>query len=192
MIMTMMTKDKHDDHGHDEHAHGEFDPHIWLDPVNAKALVHEIEETLAKADPENASKYEANAEAVEKKLDALVAEITSEVEPAKGKGFIVFHDAYQNFEKRFGLAASGSITVSPEVVPGAARIQELQGKVKELGATCVFSEPQFEPKIITTVTEGTSAKTGVLDPLGAGIEDGPELYFTLIRNMAASFKKCLS
>jgi len=185
-------EDKHDDHDHEEHAHGEFDPHIWLDPVNAKALVHEIEETLAKADPENASKYEANAEAVEKKLDALVAEITSEVEPAKGKGFIVFHDAYQNFEKRFGLAASGSITVSPEVVPGAARIQELQGKVKELGATCVFSEPQFEPKIITTVTEGTSAKTGVLDPLGAGIEDGPELYFTLIRNMAASFKKCLS
>lgn len=191
-------EDKHDDHdheehaGHDEHEHGEFDPHIWLDPVNAKALVHEIEEALVKADPENAKKYEANAEAVEEKLDALVEEVSAELAPAKGKGFIVFHDAYQSFEKRFGLSAAGSITVSPEVVPGAARIQELQGKVKELGATCIFSEPQFEPKIVTTVTEGTSAKTAVLDPLGASIEDGPELYFTLIRNMATSFKNCLS
>ncbi|MEM7300656.1 MAG: zinc ABC transporter substrate-binding protein [Pseudomonadota bacterium] len=179
-------------HGHDEHDHGEFDPHVWLDPVNAKALVHEIEEALAKADPENAAKYEANAKTVSTKLDALVKEVSTELTPVKGKPFVVFHDAYQHFEKRFGMTAIGSITVSPEVMPGAERIKELKGKVSELNAVCVFSEPQFEPKLVTTVAEGTSAKTGVLDPLGTSIGDGPELYFTLIRNMAASFKDCLS
>ena len=190
-------KDHDHDHeetagGHEGHDHGEFDVHVWLDPVNAKALVHEIEEVLVEADPKNAEKYEANAKAVSAKLDSLVGEVSATLEPVKDKGFVVFHDAYQNFENRFGLSAVGSITVSPEVIPGAERVSEIQSKVKGLRATCVFSEPQFEPKLVTTVTEGTSAKTGILDPLGASIENGPDLYFTLIRNMASSFKACLS
>ena len=185
---------KHDDHGHEEHAHGEgeFDPHVWLDPVNAKALVHEIEEALVAADPEHAATYEANAAAISKQLDALLSELSADLASVQGKPFVVFHDAYQNFENRFGLTAVGSITVSPEVMPGAERISELREKVQGLSATCVFSEPQFEPKLVGTVTEGTDAKTGVLDPLGASIADGPDLYFTLIRNMAESFKTCLS
>ena len=95
------------------------------------------------------------------------------------------------FEKRFGVSAVGSITVSPEVLPGAERVRELQEKVRDIDATCVFSEPQFEPKLVTTITENTNAGTGVLDPIGASIDDGPELYFTLIRNMAKSLKDCL-
>ena len=168
-----------------------MDPHVWLDPENAKAMVHEIEEALAKADPANAATYESNAEAVMAKLDSLVAEIDSELEPVKGRGYIVFHDAYQYFENRFGVSAIGSITVSPEVLPGAERISDLQEKVRSLDATCVFSEPQFEPKLVATVTENTNARTGVLDPLGAAIDKGPNLYFTLIRNMASSLKNCL-
>ena len=184
--------DDHDDHEkHNEHDHGEVDPHVWLDPENAKAMVHEIEEALAKADPANAATYESNAEAVMAKLDSLVAEIDSELQPVKGRGYIVFHDAYQYFENRFGVSAIGSITVSPEVLPGAERISDLQEKVRSLDATCVFSEPQFEPKLVATVTENTNARTGVLDPLGTAIDKGPNLYFTLIRNMASSLKNCL-
>ncbi|HBP73863.1 MAG TPA: hypothetical protein DD665_09815 [Alphaproteobacteria bacterium] len=125
------------------------------------------------------------------KLDNLVAEVDAELEPVKGRGYIVFHDAYQYFEKRFKVSAVGSITVSPEVLPGAERVRELQEKVRDIDATCVFSEPQFEPKLVTTITENTNAGTGVLDPIGASIDDGPELYFTLIRNMAKSLKDCL-
>jgi len=194
---------KHDDHDHDkeeavksddhdDHAHGKFDAHIWLDPINAKAMVHEIEEALVKADPGNAAKYEANAKAMMDKLDALIAEVAEELKPVKGKGYIVFHDAYQYFEKRFDVAASGSITVSPEVLPGAERISEIRARVKKLGASCVFAEPQFEPKLVTTVTEGTQAKSGVIDPLGSSIDNGTGLYFNLIRNMATSIKTCLS
>ena len=186
--------DKHDDHGddkHDDHGHDEVDPHVWLDPQNAKSLVHEIEEHLAEIDPSNAAKYEANAKAVVKKLDALTKEIEADLKPIRDRGYVVFHDAYQYFEKRFGVSAVGSITVSPEVLPGAERVSELRNKVKSLNASCVFSEPQFEPKLVKTITENTDAGTGVLDPLGANITDGPELYFTLIRNMAKSLKDCL-
>ncbi|MCB1549767.1 MAG: zinc ABC transporter substrate-binding protein, partial [Hyphomicrobiaceae bacterium] len=190
-------KDDHDhDHekaeaDHDHHHHGEFDAHVWLDPMNAKAMVHEIVEALVAADPANAAKYEANAKKVSARLDALVAEVSVDLKPAKGKGFIVFHDAYQYFENRFGVTAAGSITVSPEVIPGAERVREIHAKVKDLGAACVFAEPQFEPKLVSTVTEGTAARSAVLDPLGADLQDGPDLYFGLIRNLATSMRDCL-
>ena len=125
-------------------------------------------------------------------MNQLVAEITAKLTSKKGKGFVVFHDAYQYFEERFGLKAVGSITVSPEVVPGVKRIKELKTKIRELNAICVFSEPQFKPKLVKTVIEGTQAKTGVLDPLGATIQNGPKLYFILIHNMANNLNKCLS
>ena len=125
-------------------------------------------------------------------LDALVAELSDQLEPVHDKGFIVFHDAYQYFEQRFDVSAIGSITVSPEVMPGAERVSELREKISDLSATCVFSEPQFEPKLVETLVDGTGARTGVIDPLGATLVKGPDLYFQLLRNMASSLKKCLS
>ena len=189
------SEEEHDNHAeesHDDHGHGKFDVHVWLDPENAKVMANEIMEALKKVDPGNAKKYETNTKRVVEKLNRLVTEVSEKLTSAKGKGFVVFHDAYQYFEKRFGLKAVGSITVSPEVVPGVKRIKELKTKIKELNALCVFSEPQFKPKLVSTVVEGTKAKTGVLDPLGAAIQNGPKLYFILIRDMANSLNKCLS
>ncbi len=183
-------KDEHD-HG-DEHAHGEFDMHFWLDPQNAKAMLHEIEEALVAVDPANAAAYQANAERLSQELDGLIEEVKAELAPLHDRPFIVFHDAYQYFEQRFGVTAAGSITVDPEVIPGVQRVAEIQARVKELGGTCVFAEPQFEPKLVKVVTEGTAARSGVLDPLGAGLDEGPDLYFQLIRNMSVSIKDCLS
>jgi zinc transport system substrate-binding protein len=189
------SEEEHDNHAeesHDDHGHGKFDVHVWLDPENAKVMANEIMEALKKVDPENAKKYETNTKKVVANLNRLVAEVSAKMTTLKGKGFVVFHDAYQYFEERFSLKAVGSITVSPEVVPGVKRIKELKTKIKELNAICVFSEPQFKPKLVSTVVEGTKAKTGVLDPLGAAIQNGPKLYFILIRDMANSLNKCLS
>ncbi|OCJ05842.1 zinc ABC transporter substrate-binding protein [Agrobacterium sp. 13-626] len=181
--------DEPTDHDHD---HGEFDTHLWLDPHNAKAMTAEITTTFVAADPANALTYEANQKALDDSLDALDAEIASTLAPVKSKPFIVFHDAYQYFERRYGVRVAGSITVSPESIPGAQRISEIHGKVAELGATCVFAEPQFEPKLVNVVLEGTSAKSGVLDPEAATLPQGPDLYFDLMRGIANSLKTCLS
>ena len=185
---------KHDDHGdHAKHDdHGQFDMHVWLDPENAKMMINAIEEALIEADPRNARTYQGNAANVKRDLDKLITEVDAEMSPVKGTPYVVFHDAYQYFEDRFGMKPVGSITVSPERLPGAKRVKELREKIKSLNASCVFSEPQFEPKLIATVIESTSAGTGVLDPLGVSIKAGPEMYFTLIRNMSKSLKNCLS
>ncbi|KIP99125.1 zinc transporter [Agrobacterium tumefaciens] len=180
---------KHEGHDHDE---GEFDMHLWLDPANAKAMAFEIEKTLITADPQNAQTYQQNTKKLIENLDALDKEIVATVAPVKDKPFIVFHDAYQYFENRYGVKTVGSITVSPESIPGAERIKQIHAKVKELNATCVFAEPQFEPKLVNVVIEGTNAKSATLDPEAATLEAGPDLYFKLMRGIATSLKNCLS
>ena len=192
--------DHHDDHKHEkakddhhgEHHHGHLDAHAWLDPVYAKKWVHEITHELEEVDPANKDKYEANEKRLMARLDALHEELKSTLAPLKGAPYIVFHDAYQYFEKRYGLNAIGSVTLSPEIKPGAARLVEIRKKVRDTKSICVFSEPQFQPKLVKVVMEGTGAGTGVLDPLGADIPAGEDAYFTLLRNMAKSLKGCLS
>jgi zinc transport system substrate-binding protein len=179
------------DHAHEEHEHGEGDMHFWLDPENAKLMVTQIAATLSAADPANASAYQANAATEILALDALETELMTALSPVKDKPFIVFHDAYQYFEARFGLSLAGSVTVTPDTMPGAARIDELKAKVAELGATCVFAEPNFEPTIISAITEGSGAKTGVLDPEGGALTEGVELYPELLHGLAESLVGCL-
>ena len=180
----------HRDDDHDD-AHAAFDMHVWLDPVNAQAMARMIAGSLSEVDPANTAVYAANALALGHRLDELTTQIAADVASVRGKPFVVFHDGYRHFEDRFGLTAAGSVVVSPERSPGARRILELRDKVRELAVTCVFAEPQFEPRLVNTIIEGTLARAGTIDPLGSIIESGPELYFTLLRNMAASFKDCL-
>ena len=183
------TPEEHEEHAHEEH--GEGDMHFWLDPENARLMVAQIATSLAEADPENATAYQANAEAELVKLDALEAELAATLAPVADKPFMVFHDAYQYFEARFGLTLVGSVTVTPDTMPGAARIDELKAKLAELGVTCVFAEPNFEPAVISAIIEGTSAKAGVLDPEGGALTEGVDLYPELLRGLATSLVDCL-
>jgi zinc transport system substrate-binding protein len=180
----------HADHEH-AHEHDEGDMHFWLDPQNAALMVAQIAATLSEVDPDNAATYSANAETEIATLAALEGELAERLAPVRDKPFIVFHDAYQYFEARFGLTLAGSVTVSPEVAPGAARIDELRTRVQDLGATCVFAEPNFEPAIISAITDGTQAKAGVLDPEGSALGEGVNLYPELLRGLATSLVDCL-
>jgi zinc transport system substrate-binding protein len=184
--------DAHDDG--DEHVDEEHgaDGHIWLDPENAKIMVGTIADALSAVDPQNAPSYRANAVKTVAKIDSLSASIASQVAPVKGKGFIVFHDAYHYFENRFGLTAVGAISIHPENPPSAQGIIELKNRVTDGKAFCAFSEPQFDQKLVSVITEGTEAKAGVLDPLGAVEEPGPELYFNVMEALATSLADCLS
>jgi zinc transport system substrate-binding protein len=180
--------------GHDDHAEGvlAFDPHVWLDPANAKAMAAAVATELAKADPANAAAYQANAKAFEASLDEVSTSISAELSPVKAKPFIVFHDAYQYFEARFGLSAAGSISDVSAKAPSAQRLEEIRNKLKETKAECVFREPQYDGKVVATVIEGTSAREGVLDPLGADVAPGAGAYRQILLNLASSLRACLS
>ena len=185
-------KDDHDDHDdHDEHEghhHGEFDPHIWLDPINASAILKEMTEHLIENDSKNASKYNSNLKKALKDIDKLTADVKSELNQSVAS--IVFHDAYQYFEERFGVNILGAFTVNTDVMPGAEQLAEIREIIEHDNVACVLSEPQFNPDIIKAVAKDMNIKTGVVDPLGATLKPGKNLYFDLIRNMSASFKGC--
>ena len=179
---------KHNDHGHEGHAHGEHDPHVWLDPMNAKVIVKEIENQLVRLDPNNASKYKANSKKAQSELDNLTKNIKKDLK--KDLRFVVFHDAYQYFENRFGIKVLGALTVNPDILPGAEQLSEIREVIEHEKVNCLFSEPQFNPAIIKSIAKDTKIKTGVLDPLGATLNKGKGMYSELLQSMYASFKGC--
>jgi zinc transport system substrate-binding protein len=179
-----------EDDDHDE-AILKFDPHVWLDPENAKAMTRAVAADLSRIDPENAKTYEANAAAFVASLDQLAAKITAETKPIQNKPFVVFHDAYQYFEKRFGLTAVGSISDVSAAAPSAKRLNEIRSKLEETKALCVFREPQFDAKYVTVVLEGSKAKPGILDPIGSDIAPGPNAYGELLTRLAKDARDCL-
>jgi zinc transport system substrate-binding protein len=182
---------EHDhDHGHD-HGEGARDAHVWLDVANAKVMVAAIADAFAEADPENAGRYRANAGAMDRRLDEMDAELRARLAPVADRPFVVFHDAYSYLEARYGLTAVGAITVSPEQAPSAGHLSRIREKLRHLEAACIFAEPQFEPAAVSRIVEGTGTRAGVLDPLGADIPDGPELYFTMMRRLAGALVDCL-
>ena len=200
-------KDDHDDHDHDDHAkkedghddhddhddheghnHGEFDPHIWLDPINAKVILFEMSKHLIENDPKNENAYRTNLSKAYKEIDKLTSDVTAELNQSVAS--IVFHDAYQYFEKRFNVNILGAFTVNTDVMPGAEQLSEIREIIEHDKVVCVFSEPQFNPDIIKAVAKDMNIKTGVVDTLGATLNPSKDLYFDLIKNMSKSFKGC--
>ncbi|MEI4231306.1 zinc ABC transporter substrate-binding protein [Roseovarius sp. D22-M7] len=196
-------QEDHDDHGHDDHAHHDQghadahdhahdgpDPHAWLDPANARAWLSLIAAELADHDPANAARYTANSKDARAEIASLEDGIADRLAPVGDVPFLVFHDAYQYFEAHFGLTAAGAISLSDASDPSAARIAELRDLAASRAIACILAEPQFDPKLVETVFGGV-ARHGVVDPLATGVTPGPELYPTLMRDMAGSLAQCL-
>ncbi|ARU58093.1 zinc ABC transporter periplasmic protein/surface adhesin [Oleiphilus messinensis] len=176
---------------HNDHDHHGIDPHAWLDPENAKTWTIEIKNVLAEYDPQNAGIYEKNARKTIAQLDQLIESTHRTVDHLGEPKFIVFHDAYQYFEKRFNITATGSISLGDAEDPSPARITEIQNTVKTLGVNCIFTEPQYNPGLVHNVFEGTGITTiGVMDPLGAHIQPGNQHYSKLIQAMSESLSQC--
>jgi len=181
------------EHGHDEdeHATVNVDPHGWLDPYNGKIWLDVIATALSKIDPTNSDIYFANATQGKADIDAATSEIDATLAEFRGTDFIVYHDAYQYFEKRFDVLAAGSISLGDVSDPSPARIVEIREKVEKLGITCVFSEPQFNPELVRTVADGTSVTTREIDPLGTTFTLGPDFYLDVLRSIAQTMASCL-
>jgi zinc transport system substrate-binding protein len=168
------------------------DPHLWLDPDNAKIIARAAAAALAAADPAHGAAYAANAEAFAAAADALDAELRAALAPLKVIPYAVYHDAFQYFERRYDLAAIGSVTISPERRPGARRLRLIRAAIRARGARCLFREPQIEPALVRTVAEGAGVRVGILDALGADLPPGADLYPALMRNLAQALADCLA
>ena len=96
----------------------------------------------------------------------------------------------QNAEIVDLLKSAGALTLNPDVLPGAKQIADIQDLINDKGIKCIFSEPQYNPKIIETLGNDMNISTGVMDPLGAYIDAGPSMYSDLINGIANSIKDC--
>ncbi len=187
--------------GHDEphideraapgHDHSGFDMHIWLDPANARRIVEVVAESLVRIDPGRADTYRKNAAATRERIAALEESLRTQLEPVRRRAFIAFHDAFQYFEFAFGLNSKGAVAVDPARPPGARRLAELRAALADYDIGCVFSEPQFEPDLVRAFVEGTRIGTGTLDPLGFGVEPGPDAWFAIMRGLGDAVADCL-
>ena len=187
--------DDHDKHGkkhddHDDHEK-EDDVHVWLSPDNVIKIVQKVNKVLSFYFPENSKIYNDNTTKFIDKIRNLKMELVKELSPIKNKPYIVFHDAYQYFEKTFELNAVGSVALEGDIASSPKQISLIKDKIVKSKALCVFQEPQFDSKLVKIVVEGTDAKIGTLDPLGVNISENKDFYLQLITNMAKSLKECL-
>lgn len=180
------------DHGHEGHDHGSYDPHVWLGPEQSRQVARAISAKLQSIDPDNQAAYQAKLATFESSLDNTITEIQAKLAPIKDQGYYVFHDAYGYYEEFFKMNNLGHFTVSPERKPGAKTLIAIKTTLREQQVKCVFSEPQFTPAVVNSVTRGTGTKVGQLDPLGSDIavEDGS--YFVFLKSMANSLSDCLA
>ncbi|MGX9352163.1 zinc ABC transporter substrate-binding protein [Shimia sp. W99] len=186
--------DDHDAHGSEDahdHDHDGLDPHAWLDPVNAQVWVHAIAAQLSEMDPGNAAIYDGNAATLSADLVALTEEIRARLEPVGDRRFVVFHDAYQYFETRFGLHLTGALLHSDGAPPSAGRLRALHEELEHEQVHCIFTEPQFDPKIVAAISENGEIPVAELDPIGVGLDEGSGLYQRLIIRMGEQFATCL-
>ena len=180
--------DKHDEHAkHDDHL---INPHIWLDPQNAKIMLGVIAAHLAKADPENASTYAANADSMAARLAILETDITSQLASYSAAKFLVLHDAHVYFERRFGLRNYGAITTEPDVMPTASRVKALRDELREHRFDCIFTEPFLGQKAVALIAEGSKVSIGTLDPIASNLPAGAQLYPDLLMSYAKALQSC--
>jgi len=197
--------DHHDDHAHGEahghgHSHGHghghdhgdgMDPHAWLDIDNAVIWLDAIAARLSEIDPANAATYAANAEAGRTRLEALDGEIRAILQPVGQTGLVVHHDAFGYLTHAYGVNVLGSISLGDAATPGAARLSSIRSGLAQAGAVCIFPEVNHSDAHVRLVAEGTDLRIGAaLDPEGVAIEPGPELYETLMRNLARNIADC--
>ncbi|MEE9315241.1 MAG: zinc ABC transporter substrate-binding protein [Rhizobiaceae bacterium] len=167
------------------------DPHIWLDPQNALVIISSVTKILVEHDEKNASHYLANAAQISEMIFKLEREIHASLKQVHAIPFLSFHDAYGHYEGRFGLKNGIAVTGNPEAKTGAAHIASLQQTIKQQNIRCIFSEPQFDSKILNTLSTESGTRIYTLDPLGGGIEKGPAQYFTMMRKLTDAFIECL-
>jgi zinc transport system substrate-binding protein len=179
---------------HADHADrpDSIDPHIWLLPANARAMVTTIASSLAALDPANGEIYHRNEVSLHALLWDLERELEATLSPVRDIPFVVLHDAYQYYEFGFGLRTVTALTIGPDRGPGVRHIRQLATEMERVGARCLFGEVGVSSPLVARLAHDWDLRSGELDPLGLGRADGPAGYFDMMKENAASLVGCLS
>jgi zinc transport system substrate-binding protein len=185
--------EEHAEHGHDDHHHdaGNLDPHIWLSPANALTIAQWMKADLEALYPDQQAQLAANLQRFEARITAEQEALQTRFAPLKDKPYFVFHDGYGYLEEYLGIEHRGVFSLAHEIQPGARHVNTLRHQLRSAGRACVFSEPQFTPRLVNSLTDGLPVETAQLDPLGANIEVGADGYIELLNSLTSSWAGCL-
>lgn len=189
-------EDHHHDHEHHSHQQ-EFisgDPHIWLDPVLAIAVVDAIRDALIELDPSGADSYNANAQAFQGELEALDAEYKTAAQHFERREIVTSHDAFAYLARRYDLQQVPVLGLSPDAEPTPARMREIIDFAREHDVKYIFFETLVSPRLAETVAREAGAGTLVLHTLGNLTADelaAGENYLTIMRSNLANLKQAL-
>ena len=177
-----------------DHAHlpGAIDAHLWLLPHNARVIAQRIGADLTERDPSNAQHYADNLQAFEQRLDILDQQLKAQLKPLQSASFFVFHEAFNYFERAYGLKHTGVFAVSHELQPGAKHVNQMRERLQQAGPSCVFSEPPMQPRLAHTLAAGLPVTLAELDAMGSTIDVSATGYEQLLKNLATQFSACLS
>ena len=188
----------HHGHSHDHHSHQhDFingDPHIWLDPVLAMAVVGAVRDALTDVDPGGADIYNANAQAFRSELEALDHDYKTAAENFQRREIVTSHDAFAYLARRYDLQQVPVLGLSPDAEPTPARMREIIDFAREHDVKYIFFETLVSPRLAETVAREVGAGTLVLHTLGNLTADelaAGENYLTIMRSNLASLKQAL-
>lgn len=178
-------------HHHDhKHSHDGGDPHIWLSINNAKSIINHMVERLIEIDPQNAQRYQENASQSIIRLNSLAIDLKKQLTQANIAPFMVFHDAYQYFEKDFSLKNAGTILINPHIPLSAKSIHDIKQIITKHQVQCVYFEPEFNASAIQPLLNNLGVVTQELDPLGVHQAKGPDCYESMMRQIALHLEQC--
>lgn len=189
----LRTTDGEHEHTHEhedaDHHHGDFDPHVWLDPENAKIEMEAIRDALCAADPENSTVFQSNYEKYAAELDALDAEFREKLAPLPNRTIVVAHEAFGYLCDAYGLTQVGIEGLSPDSEPDPGRMAEVIDFVREHSISTIFFEELVSPKVAEAIASETGAQAKMLSPL-EGLSDeqaaaGADYFSVMHDNLAA-------
>lgn len=181
------------------HSHGgeketNYDPHVWLNPLNTKIEMENIKNAFVKADPNNADYYEANYQKYAAECDTLDQEFKDAITPLPNKDIIVSHEAYGYLCKAYGLGQIGIEGLSANSDPDPARMAEIINLAKEKDIKTIFFEETVSSKVADAIAKEINANTAVLSPI-EGLSDAQESaggdYFSIMRQNLDALKSAL-
>lgn len=169
------------------HQH-EKDPHVWLDIDNAILIAQSIAKHAIKLDPKNRSLYTSNLKDFEQKLRKLDQTLQQQTKAYRNVPYLVFHDAFQYYEKRYGLSPVGTVYWEPDVPLSVQHIKKLQSIVTNKKISCLFYEPQYDITPVENIFSGLPIHTVMLDPIG---NQKTHSFQDLLLKINQNMKTCL-
>jgi zinc transport system substrate-binding protein len=181
----VVQEEAHGSAHHHAHAH---DPHLWLNPVNASRIAQIVAQRLGVLIPESAALFMQNAANFSQANEALDASLMRQLSGVKHQGFVVAHEGYSHFVRRYGLHQLAYVALTPERRPGARHLAAMHQSLAQEGK-CVFVEvfsPSQSP--LQKLAAQLQLPVQVLDPMGLDATS----YTALLQTMGDSFLRCLT